>query len=106
MGDDLIIVISTNQSDNDILIQDLLKDIKTKFFEKYKEKISNFSGNTGYYTDFDKELGEILTKFDISINCMTCKKSISGEFRVRYLDNKKIYLCCQLCEERFLLAKN
>jgi hypothetical protein len=104
VGDNLIIVISTNQSDNDVLIQDLLKAIKIKFFEKYKENIRNFSGNTGYFTNFDKELGEILAKSDISINCMTCKKSILGEFRVRYLDNKKIYLCCPLCEENFLLA--
>ena len=104
VGDGLIIVISTNQLDNDILIQGILKDIKFKFFEKYKENISNFSGNTGHFTNFDKELGEILTKSDISIKCMTCKKSIQGEFRVRYLDNKKIYLCCPLCEETFLLA--
>ncbi len=107
VGDGLIIVISTNQLDNDILIQDLLKDIKIKFLEKFKENISNFSGNTAYFSNFDtEELGEILTKSDISIKCMTCKKSILGEFRVRHLDNKKIYLCCPLCEEKFLLANN
>ncbi len=106
VGDGLVIVISTNQSDNDVLIQDLLKDIKIKFFEKFKENISNFSGNTSYFTNFDTELGEILPKSDISITCRTCKKSILGEFRLRYLDDKKIYLCCQLCEEKFLLANN
>lgn len=102
----MIIVISTNQLDNDVLIQDLLRHIKIKFLEKYKENISNFSGNTGYFTNYDAELGEILTKSDISINCMTCKKTILGEFRVRYLDDKKIYLCCPLCEEKFLLANS
>lgn len=106
VGDGLIIVISTNQLDNDLLIQDLLKDIKSKFLEKYKENIGNFSGNTDYFTNFDTELEEILTKTDISIKCMTCKKTILGEFRVRHLDNKKIYLCCPLCEENFLLANN
>lgn len=103
VGDGLIIVISTNPLDNDVLIQDLLKDIKIKFLEKYKENLRNFSGNIDYFTNFDTELGELLTKSDISIKCRTCKKTIVGEF-LRHLDNKKIYFCCPLCKENFLLA--
>ncbi|HEC39573.1 hypothetical protein LCGC14_0576630 [marine sediment metagenome] len=104
VGDGLIIVISTNQLDNDILVFELLKDIKSKFLEKYMELIGNFLVDTDNFKNFDTELEEILTKSDISINCRTCKKSILGEFRIKHMDSKKIYFCCPLCEENFLVA--
>ncbi len=64
--DGLIIVISVANQCNDILIQSLLKDIKNKFLEKYKELIGNFLVDTDNFTNFDTDLEEILTKSDIS----------------------------------------
>ncbi len=68
VGDGLIIVVSVANQCNDILIQDLLKDIKSKFLEKYKEHIGNFLVDTDNFTNFDTDLEEILTKSDISTN--------------------------------------
>lgn len=106
IGDGLIIVISTEEYGNDLLIQNLLKKIKMKFLEKYQEKITNFSGNTAPFQNFDEELGESIIEEDISLHCQTCKKLILGEFRVKQLTNNKVYFCCPLCEEKFAHGKD
>ncbi|MHA2039349.1 MAG: hypothetical protein ACXACX_21110 [Candidatus Hodarchaeales archaeon] len=105
IGDGLIIVISTNEYDNDILIQSLLKKIKMKFLEKYQEAIINFTGNTALFQNFDEELEEPIIEENISINCQRCKKLILGEFRAKPLTDNKVYFCYALCEENFSCAK-
>ncbi|KKM43611.1 hypothetical protein LCGC14_1562680 [marine sediment metagenome] len=101
IGDDLIIVISTNEYDNDILIQNLLKEVKIIFLEKYIEELKFFSGDTIRFKNFDEDLGVLIKDLDVSIKCQTCKKIVVGEFRYKNIANHKIYFCCTSCEKYF-----
>ena len=101
IGDDLIIVISTNEYDNDILIQNLLREVKIIFLEKYSEELKFFSGDTIRFKNFDEDLGELIKELDVSIKCQTCKKIVVREFRYKNIANHKIYFCCTSCEKYF-----
>jgi hypothetical protein len=105
IGDDLIIVISTNKYDNDILIQNLLREVKIIFLEKYSEELKFFSGDTMPFGNFDEDLGELIKDLDVSIKYQTCKKIVVGEFRYKNIANHKIYFCCTSCEKYFSYDK-
>jgi len=105
IGDDLIIVINTNEYDNDILIQNLLREVKIIFLENYSEELKLFSGDTIAFENFDKDLGELIKDLDVSIKCQTCKKIVVGEFRYKNMANHKIYFCCTSCEKYFSYDK-
>ncbi len=105
IGDDLIIVISTNEYNNDILIQNLLREVKIIFLEKYSEELKLFSGDIIAFKIFDKDLRELIKDLDVSIKCQTCKKIMAGEFRYKNIANHKIYFCCASCEKYFSYDK-
>ncbi|HEA70415.1 hypothetical protein LCGC14_0512510 [marine sediment metagenome] len=105
IGDDLIIVISTNEHDNDILIQNLLREVKIIFLEKYSEELKFFSGDIIPFINFDEDLGVLIKDLDVSIKCQICKKIVVGEFRYKNIDNHKIYFCCTSCEIAFSYDK-
>lgn len=101
IGDNLIIVISTNERNNDILIQNLLRELKIIFLEKYSEELIFFSGDTMPFKNFEEDLGEFIKDLDVSIKCQTCKKIVIGEFRYKNIDNHNIYFCCASCEKSY-----
>jgi hypothetical protein len=99
--DNLIFVLSTVESDNDVLIKKLLKEIQIRFSLKYKKKIAYFAGNVSVFNDFNDDLEKIILNSDISINCQTCKKIIQGEYIEKQLGDTTFYFCCEMCEKYF-----
>ncbi|MHA2326538.1 MAG: hypothetical protein ACXACB_14115, partial [Promethearchaeota archaeon] len=55
----LMIVINSNLSDNNTLIQNILIKIESKFIDQYEKYLTNFSGITSVYKDFDPILEKI-----------------------------------------------
>ncbi len=102
----LIFVISTQISDNNILIQDLLCKIKDNFLKKYSKEITNFDGNVDRFKLFDTDFEDIIIDSDISIKCQTCKKIILDEFRTRKIGQNHYYFCCAICYKYFSYYEN
>jgi 5-methylcytosine-specific restriction endonuclease McrA len=103
---DFIFVLNTEESDNNILIRELLKKIEDQFAKKYFSEIKNFKGRIDPFKTFDSNLEEIIIESDISIKCQTCGKLIFDDFIIKNIGDRTIYLCCESCEKFFSYDKN
>ena len=102
VGEKLIIVLNTDERDNDILIQKLLKQIESDFLKEYREAIKHFTGQTTQFTHFNEKLEMLIKESRISIQCANCKMNIVGEFRFKKIGKKNVYFCCLECENAYL----
>ncbi len=102
VGDDLIIVLNTDEQDNDILIQKLLKQIESDFLNEYREVIKYFTGETTQFTRFNEKLEKLVEESQISIQCANCRMNIVGEFRFKRVGKKNLHFCCLDCEKAYL----
>ncbi|KKK59436.1 hypothetical protein LCGC14_3034420, partial [marine sediment metagenome] len=56
VGENLIIVLNTDERDNDILIQNLLIQIESDFLDEYREAINNNKSGWEKYASQDKNI--------------------------------------------------
>ncbi|MHA2006706.1 MAG: TRASH domain-containing protein [Candidatus Hodarchaeales archaeon] len=97
----LMIVINSNLSDNNTLIQNILIKIESKFIDQYEKYLTNFSGITSVYKDFDPILEKIVLDSKIFATCDTCEKIIIENLIIKEIENKLLYFCCSSCEKEF-----
>ena len=102
VGEKLIIVLNTDERDNDILIQNLLKQIESEFLDEFRDEIKYFTGETTQFTRFNEKLEKLVEEFQISIQCANCRMNIVGEFRFKRVGKKNLYFCCLDCEKAYL----
>ncbi len=105
VGEKLIIVVNTDEQDNDILIQNLLKQIESEFLDEFRDAIKDFTGNTTQFTRFNEKLEKLVEESQISIHCANCRMNIVGEFRFKRVGKKNLYFCCLDCEKAYLLTR-
>jgi hypothetical protein len=102
VGEKLIIVLNTDERDNDILIQNLLKQIESEFLDEFQDAIKYFKGDTAQFTRFNEKLEKLVEESQISIQCANCRMNIVGEFRFKRVGKKNLYFCCFDCEKAYL----
>ncbi len=102
VGENLIIVLNTDERDNDILIQNLLIQIESDFLDEYREAIRYFTGETTQFTHFNEKLENLIKESQLSIQCANCRVNIVGEFRFKRVGKKNLYFCCLDCEKAYL----
>ena len=102
VGENLIIVLNTDERDNDILIQNLLIQIESDFLDEYREAIRYFTGETTQFTHFTEKLENLIKESQLSIQCANCRVNIMGEFRFKRVGKKNPYYCCLDCEKAYL----
>ena len=102
VSENLIIVLNTDERDNDILIQNLLKQIKSEFLDEFRDAIKYFTGETTQFTRFNEKLEKLVEESRISICCSNCPTmNIVGEFRSKRVGKKNLYFCCLECENDY-----
>ena len=99
LGEDIIIIILTDKTDNDILIHNFLKNISKKFISQYSKIIKHFNGDTIQFEKFYELIEKEIESSEFLVRCKSCNKVIVNEFRMMVHDNKKIYFCCPMCEK-------
>jgi hypothetical protein len=99
LGEDIIIVILTDKTDNDILIHKFLKIISKKFLAQYSKIIKHFNGDTIQFESFYEILEKEIDSSELLIRCKSCNKVIVNEFRIIEHNNEKNYFCCPMCEK-------
>jgi len=99
LGEDIIIVILTDKTDNEILIHNFLKNISKKFLSQYGKIIKHFIGDTIQFENFYEILEKEIESSEFLVRCKSCSKVIVNEFRIIEHDNEKIYFCCPMYEK-------
>ena len=99
VDDDIVVVILTDKIDNDIIIQNFLKNIKKKFLSQYGKKIAQYSGDTMQFDSFYEILEREIESSEFLVRCKSCNKIIVNEFKKIEHNNEKIYFCCPMCEK-------
>ena len=99
LGEDIIIVILTDITDNDILIHNFLKNISKKFLSQFDNIIKHFNGDTIQFESFYEILEKEIESSELLVRCKLCNKVIVTEFRIIEHDDEKIYFCCPTCEK-------
>jgi len=99
VDDDIVVVILTDKTDNDILIHKFLKIINKKFLAQYSKIIKHFNGDTIQFESFYEILEKEIDSSELLIRCKSCNKVIVNEFRIIEHNNEKNYFCCPMCEK-------
>lgn len=101
LDENIVMVILTDRTDNDLLINIFLKQICMKFLSKYDKRIKHFSGDTMQFESFHNILEQEVEFLELLIRCKSCDKVIVNEFRTKDYENEKIYFCCSMCEKMY-----
>jgi len=93
LGEDIIIVILTDITNNDILIHNFLKNISKKFLSQFGNIIKHFNGDTIQFESFYEILEKEIKSSELLVRCKLCTKVIVTEFRIiEYDDEKNLFL--------------